>query len=319
MIEDTLTLTAQLDPLAPTIFHEDWWLDIVTGGRIAWAEERENGQTIGRLPYLTVGRRSSLTRRIVMPLITHFLGPALVEGEGLPNTRLAHRIELTRALIGQLPQTISTNFKCHAGVTDTIAFQMEGFRTNVQYTYEIEPQSHDELWAHMRSPRRTIIRGAQRVSQVEMLADAGAFMHFYDENLKAAGKTSILDSTVCVRLIEACLKRGRGAIYAARKDGHLQAAIFCVWDARASYYLMTTRRIDSHSGAISLLTFKAIQDAAMRGLTFDLDGLCDAGGVRFFTGFGGRVAPRYIVTRDSRPMKLYRAVRAAFGGENTYA
>ncbi len=319
MIDDTLTQTARHNPLAPTVFHEDWWLDIATSGRVAWVEEQENGQPVARLPYFAVGGDCCWMRRIVMPMLTHFLGPVWVEREGNEVTRLARRIDLSRALIGKLPRTASTLIKCHAGVTDTIAFQMEGFRTGVQYTYEIAAQSAEAIWAGMRSTRRTIIRGAQKACVVEQLDDAAAFMRFYDDNLRAEGLCSFLDSKVCVSLIEECLRRGRGAIYAARKDGLLQAAVFCVWDARASYYLMTTRKAGSHSGAISLLAYHAMLEASARGLTFDLDGLCDAGGVRFFTGFGGRVAPRYIVVRESGPMKIYRAMRAALHGENTYA
>lgn len=315
----TLTDSAAVNPLAPTIFHEEWWLDIACGGRAACAEVHENGRLIGRLPYVSVGRCASL-RRIVMPLLTHFLGPAVAETEGSPPARLGRRIEITRELVAQLPRSLSTIIKCHAGVTDTIPFQMDGFKTSVQFTYEIAPQSDNDLWTAMRSPRRTIIRGAQRQCTVERLEDAAAFMRFYDDNLCKTGKCSFLDSAQSVRLIEAALQRGRGEILEARKaDGSLAAAVFCVWDARASYYLMTTRDPSSHSGAVSLLAFEAMKAASARGLIFDLDGLSDDGGVAFFTGFGGVVAPRYIVTRESPAMKLYRSVRSALGKDSTYA
>lgn len=319
MSDDLLTLTRAPDPLAPTIFHEEWWLDLASRGRFGVSEVRENGHVIARLPYATAGV-CALDRRIVMPMLTHFLGPAVCEGEGSASARLARRIELTRELIGQLPSALSVTMKCHAGVTDTIPFQMERFLTHVQYTYEIAPQNPDEVWMAMRSQRRTIIRGAQKRCEVITLDDPGVFMRFYDDNLKLNGLSSIYDDKICETLIDASLRRGRGQIWAATSEGRLQAAVFCVRDAQASYYLMTTRHPHSHSGAVSLLAFEAIKDAMARGLTFDLDGLSDAGGVAFFTGFCGRVSPRYIVVRETRMMRLYRALCAAtIGGESTYA
>ena len=40
-----------IDPLAPTIFHEHWWLDIATGGRYDRVEVVSNGKCVGWLPY----------------------------------------------------------------------------------------------------------------------------------------------------------------------------------------------------------------------------------------------------------------------------
>jgi hypothetical protein len=77
------------------------------------------------------------------------------------------------------------------------------------------------------------------------------------------------------------------------------AAIFYIWDSQAAYYLFSTRRLESSNGAVSLLLWTAIKDAARRGLVFDFDGLASQGSRVFYTGFGGDVVPRYIVSRHS--------------------
>jgi hypothetical protein len=305
------------DLLAPTLFHEPWFLDLASGGEAQMVEESENGQTVARLPFVV---RSTLgIRRLVAPALAHFLGPAVVEGDGSPNTRFLKRVELTRALIAKLPKAAHCRFKCHRGVTDVIPFQMEGFQTSVQFTHEIPPQNPDDVWVAMRSPRRTIIRGAEKECEVSLLADPTEFMDFYNRNLSARDRASILDTKICIDTIDACLQRKRGAIYAAHQKGVLTAAIFCAWDATAAYYLLTTRDPSSHSGAISLLTFRAIKDAMAKGLTFDLDGLSDEGGVAFFAGFGGSIAPRYIVSRSVAPFRLYQSLRSFAVRENPYA
>lgn len=73
------------DPLTPTIFHEDWWLDAATGGNFDVAEVTVSGRKVGRLPFHV---RSRLGLRIMnMPSLTYFLGPAIDDGEGSPNNR----------------------------------------------------------------------------------------------------------------------------------------------------------------------------------------------------------------------------------------
>jgi len=75
--------------------------------------------------------------------------------------------------------------------------------------------------------------------------------------------------------------------------------VFCVWDQTAAYYLLTTRIPDAHDGAVSLVLWEAIQDAAQRGLIFDFDGLVNKESFAFLSGFGGVLCPRYVVTRIS--------------------
>src|SRR6202011_1139097 len=142
--EHSVEKSANLDPLAPTIFHESWWLDVATGQKYAAAEISSGGSTVGRLPYL-LSRRKGLSH-MIMPTLTHFLGPAVIEGEGSANTRFLRRLNITRELIAELPAVSSYEIKCHAGTTDVIAFQAQGFETTVQFTHEIQPLPEQELW-----------------------------------------------------------------------------------------------------------------------------------------------------------------------------
>ena len=63
-----------VNPLEPTIFHESWWLDITTYGQFQMVEVAENGQVVGRMPYVL--RRKAGLAFSNMPMLTHFLGPA---------------------------------------------------------------------------------------------------------------------------------------------------------------------------------------------------------------------------------------------------
>ena len=304
-----LIWASTFEPLEPTIFHERWWLDIATDGRCKYSEVVEKGKVVGRLPYVL--KKNNKFSIIDMPPLTHFLGPATVDGKAKENTRFLRRLDITRALIEQLPKVSSTYIKCHRGVSDILAFQNQGFRSSVQFTHEILPQSADDVWAGMRDKGRNGIRIARNSLTVCRDLTSKEFIHLYRRNLESLGNKNYLDMRLVVGIIEATLIRSRGMLLGARNAaGELVAAIFCVWDRGSYYYLMSTRTIDAHRGATSLLLWEAISDAMQKGILFDFDGIVDEGGARLAANFSGTVAPRYIGTRETRGMHLLRGFQS---------
>jgi hypothetical protein len=284
--------------LTPTIFHEEWWLEKASAGRFDEIQETVNGECVGRLPYLPA-RRSGMTS-IQMPMLTHFLGPAIDEGDGSAATRFSKRVSIARALIARLPSAHSVWIKCHRETTDTLAFQDAGFSTVVQFTSEIGPDTDDKLWAGIRDTARRVIRRADEHLTVVECDDPDRFMTFYERNLKERGLSNGYDTRICKSVMSECQKRQAGRILVAVDEtGDLHAGIFTVWDRVSEYYLMTTRRLDSDNGAMSLLIWHAIKHASHNNIVFDLDGYCNPGDTQFFTRFGGTVKPRYCIQKSS--------------------
>jgi hypothetical protein len=293
-----------IDPLAPTIFHEHWWLDIATGGRFNSVEVANNGKRVGWLPYFIQNKFG--LRFSVPPRMTHVLGPAVDGGSGSDDGQAYNRALITRELIAKLPPAAIYNYKCHGEVTDVVAFQQENFATSIQFTQEIGPEPPDLLWSNMRKKKRSQIRRAQEAVTFSTIEDPELFWRFYETNVEQRSLRNYYVKDEVLRCIEQCNLRQRGRIYAARSsaDGALVAAIWCIWDKRSAYYFMTTRTAAAHDGAVSLLLWEAIQDAARGGLIFDFDGVTNNESVSFFSGFGGRLTPRYKATRTSMAGRL---------------
>jgi hypothetical protein len=305
------------DPMAPTIFHEDWWLEIATGGRFAIAEVKDAGRTVGRLPYCVTSRFGM--KMIRMPALTYFLGPAVDEGVGNPTTRSLRRLEITREMLGQLPRTAWQYVKCHRRIPDVIAFQELGFRAYVQFTHEIAPNPVAVLWQQMRSKTRNAIRRATELFSVTEMTDAAEFMRLFATNLEAKGLKIDIDVPLCQKIIASALGRNRGAILAARDENNqLVAANVCVWDELSYYYLLSTRCDGAGNGAISLLLWEAIKESSRKGLLFDFAGLGNAGSVRLYSGFGGSVSGRYTAVRSTRLARLLNEVKFLFAPENPF-
>lgn len=305
-----------IDPLHPTLFHEPWWLDLASNGQYRTVEVTENGRTVGVLPFLC-RKRLCITSGF-LPQLTHFLGPAVDEGVGKVDTRFTRRFEITTELIYKLPPMDSLRIKCHRGLSDITPFQAEKFRSSVQYTHELLPQSDEQIWNNLHGAARTRIRSAQKQYEIVRTCDAEYFITLYRQNLDKKAMESNLDLSVCQKLIDLCLTKGRGAIFAAQDEKGIAAAIFCAWDAVSSYYLMTTRRPNSHGGVVRMLLLEAIYDAAHRGLIFDFDGLSSRGSVEFYASFGATLSPRYIVSRESNCLRLMRLLRSFWKEENYF-
>jgi hypothetical protein len=304
--------------VTPTLFHEPWWLEIATAGRYDVVEVCTGRRVVGCWPYARQRRHGLLVSE--MPPLTWFLGPLVAEGDGPEATCARRRMALTRQLIRALPAFAAFRQKCHGGVTDAIAFQAEGFEVGVQFTYELAPLPVEALWRAMRDKRRNAIRNAARRFTATPMEDPAELRWLYLRNLQRQRRESVIDIALAERLMAACQARGRGRALAARDAaGAAVAAIACVWDAVASYYWLSTRDPEAAEGAISLLLWEAIQEAARAGRVFDFAGLAHAGMINLYASFGGTARPRYVVSRRHPALRLAQAMlRPLRGAPNPF-
>jgi Acetyltransferase (GNAT) domain len=290
------------DPLTPTLFHTRWWLEAATGGDYREAEIRSGGRVVARFPYV-IERKFAGHKLCTMPQLTHFLGPAMDLGAGHAANRSVKRHHLTQELLAQMAGFSGFYHKLHGDIADTLAFEDAGCTTFVQFTYEIAPQPEQAIWAGMRDKTRNVIRRAQERWEVVTLDDPFAFAAAYDTNLRSRGLVSYYTRIpdVCAAAIE----NRQGSILAVKdRHGAVLGAIVMVWDRRVAYYLLSTRSDQADNGVMSLLIWHALRQAASCGLVFDFDGVGTPGSRLFFTGFGGKVTPRYIVSRHSTAYRV---------------
>jgi hypothetical protein len=293
-----------------TIFHEPWWLSAASDNTYEEAVVTIDNTIVGRLPYLRQ-RKTCWQTALVMPAMTHLLGPSLsrdlAKGD---SSRSLRRFTICGDLIRQLPQAGHIWFTLHRRETDVLAFEAAGFSTGAGFTVEIKPNTPEVLWRQMRDKTRNVIRRAQESLTAQAIDDPTLFLDFYEENLRQRGRRNRYDRRICANLMAACLARGRGRLlFAIDAAGNPRAAIFTIWDHETEYYLMSTRAPDSGNGATSLLIWTALQEAASEGRVFDMDGLDSQTNHLLVTGFGGSLQPRYMVSQTSRSFQIGRSLK----------
>ncbi|RDE06311.1 GNAT family N-acetyltransferase [Sphingomonas aracearum] len=291
-------------PLTPTIFHEDWWLQAASGGRIEQVEVRSGNVVVGRLPYLR--RRHFGLLECVMPELTPYLGPAIAPPLAKPAQMAQSQRSITADLIRQLPTCDRFHQCLHSDVPDALAFAYRDFASEAQFTMDVEPAPEPELWKSLRDKTRNVIRRARETHRLVSL-EPGSFVRLYDRNLHAQGRGyNYMWRQTGVPVMQAAVEHGQCRIDAiADLQGRVVAASVCVWDMSREYLLLTTRDPGSHAGCVSWLIWESLARASRANRVFDFGGIGTPGSVAFYTSFGATVRTRFAVHRTSR---LFRTV-----------
>ncbi len=295
--------TLIFDPLAPTVFHQPWWLSATTDGHYGEAVVMQSGRKVGYLPY-AIERLAGGQTLCCMPRLTPVLGPAVIEGTGAAPNRVLRQAQIIRELLAQLPRCSGYRHTLHRGTRDTMVYQEHGYETSVRFTFEVAPAPPQALWRSMREPTRALITQGESRYRVRFLDD-DAVLKQIARHAEAADP-----GEAARRACRAAIGRGQGLIVAAETlAGVMDAAILVVWDAQAAYCVLTTRRHDCARDVMAVLLWRAMQACAAGGLTFDLGCLVTAR-PDCLAGFGGQVSPRYAVSRYSAAYKVARRLRA---------
>jgi hypothetical protein len=307
-----------------SLFHEPWWLSAVTGGSYEEVSVQQGGKTVGRLPYVSMQR--GLFRISRMPPFTHLLGPLVNAGVGKPQSRMAKRLSITRALIDQLPafSYIEQHFDPAAddglALADGLAFQDRNFMVAPQYTFEIDcRRSPEELWAAMHFKTRQHVRRAEEKYEIRSFEDPEQFAHIYQMNLGAFGRKNRTDFLFFPKLFSECRSRNCGEIIAAYgADSRPVSLVYLVWSTDTMYYLMSTRSANrDDNGSVNLLIWSAMKLAHERGLKFDLDGVYTSGTARFLSGFGGDIKTRLVAKRTRSVFRGLQCLKLRYTGNET--
>jgi hypothetical protein len=296
-------------PWSNALFDQPWWLDATAPG--AWDEVvvREGGEVVARLPFAR-RRRLGMTA-LTQPPLTQTLGPWVrLPADAGHARRLTVEMELMERLIRGLPRFDRFQQQFSHRVTNWLPFHWAGFGATVRYTYRIEDLSDlDAVLAGARPNVRRFIRKAAGLVEVRDDLGLDRFLELNAATFRRRGMAVPFDEALVRRLDEACARRGRRRIlFAVDAGGRVHAAEYVVWDARATYALMSG--IDPgvrDSGAGTLLKWEAIRHAATVSAAFDFEGSIVPSIERFVRAFGGRQTPYLAVSKSGRRLRALEA------------
>lgn len=280
------------------VFNQAWWVGIARGSSY-YRELRivDGDAVLGRLPYILSSNMGLFQAQD--PHWSHLGGPTIDE-------RLSReeQSEVVHRLLKHLPRWCSGYFVCnpHKSYADLVrdAFKKAGFEHTVQTTYVRHPSDAGVMHTRKSKHFGHIKRASQKLDCVDI--SGTEFVRFFDENLKARGKTSYAPLDIVTDLTNEAVRRGQGrAIAAQAKDSRekpgggalYDAAVVYVWDHSHCYYWMSTYRPGDgsspkpHPDAIKLLAMRAMQHAQDMNLIFDADGVTTPGSDHLYRNMFG--------------------------------
>jgi len=280
-----------------TIFHEDWWMNCVSGGKSDRIVIERGSNVIGWLPF-AIFNEFGLSA-CGTPHLARLSHPVILLDSRKTESFNRGSARVISEMIRRLPRTHYTKFVIGPVWSDALAWQMNGFDTRVEHTFVLDfATSHLDPWRAMRDKTRNIIRRAQERLTISNVS-AQDFVEFYQSNLPSF--KFYYNANYISDLYPEVKKRGQGEMHGSYDAaGVLQAAVFFVWDERDYYYFLSARnRSCTDIGATSLLVWHGILEAKKMGLRFDFDGVTSPERMQFMVGYGGHTASRFIVEKKT--------------------
>lgn len=297
------------------VYMQEWLTEIAArSSQIRETAVIENGKPIGSLMFSVHRNAIGMKQGYDLPW-ARLSGITISE-----NISQAKRAEVTRQLIRQLPKNV-TLFLTLANEFDYNLFLSEGFKSTAGENYLIASDRLNSLYGSFSKMTKRHIKQAKRDLIVSTTTPEG-FIDIYKADLARRRRKPYAPLDIACDILKEGLRRGQARIFtASRRDTReIDAAIACLWDDEKYYYWMTTRRlanddqIKPYPGAVKLLLWSAIQDAAAKGLDFDFDGAADLGGThagksRLYQGLGAELCVRYAVKRETRIERILGHLR----------
>ncbi|HMQ06900.1 MAG TPA: GNAT family N-acetyltransferase [Saprospiraceae bacterium] len=314
MTAKELYITRTGENLKAPLFHQPWWLDIVTAG--SWdvvLSFDKNDEIIGVLP-MAVERKwgMNISR---MPPLTPYLGPWISASHKTLNFAVYSRENrILKDLIGQLPAFNYLGCKCLPTFTNWYPFYLANYSQTTAYTYILYDIANKEnLWAGMKNTVRTDITRASKQGNIVSLWDANKLYElqkrtFDRQNLNIPYSQELLNA-----LVDAIKTRNCGQmIFALNAENKMCAGILVVWDQDCAYNLIMGMddRMEMH-GAIQWLIWHSINITSAFVSTYNFEGSMLPNIEPVFRHFGGFRTPYYKIWKDKN--RLITLARTALG------
>lgn len=297
---------AQSEPTLP-LYMQPWWLDAVCQKGI-WdvcLSVDSRGQIEGALIYYQV-KLKGLVSAILMPELTPHAGTWLRirDAEKLKrHSYNTHTKRIVENLIAQLPQVPVYTQKFHYSLTDWQPFYWKGYRNETHYTYLLENIGDiDAVYDNFKGSVRTDIRKAEKTMICKPSNNINLFYSLCEKSFQKQGLRPSFSLKTLEALDNQLKNRQLRKMYIAYDaEGNPHGGVYIVYGEKTAHYLVGGSDPDKRqSGAITLLLWNALRDAADAGLnTFDFEGSMVSSVEFAFRNFGAIQKPFYRISRNS--------------------
>jgi len=236
-----------------------------------------------------------------MPLLTQTLGILLYPQNGSKTCKyLSETIKIMDEIINNLPHYKYFYMQFHYNFTNWLPFYWKGYSQSTRYTY-IVPKTVDieNIFSSFTYAKRCDIRNSKKIVKIKTDISAELFYDHHFSSLKKNGKNIRYSFENFENIYNSAYLNKRGkSWYAVDEEGNIHSIIFCVFDNKLAYYLVSSIDPDYRkTGSISLLIWEAIKYFSKLSLGWNFEGSMRYNIEKSYRQFGGIQVPYFLITK----------------------
>jgi Acetyltransferase (GNAT) domain len=286
------------------IFIQNGWLDAVcTEGGLSWdvaVSRDKNSKIVAALVYVL--RKKWGIDIITVPHLTKFTGiwqAPLPHSMHYENNNEEHN--RIKDIISQLPHFHRLTLNLNTNLSDWSPFYWAGFSQTTRYVQVLESGENKEtLHKNLNRNTKRNIKKAEEHFTVEVRDDFKDFIKLNNTVFERQQKENVTPLSIWQNLDAFLLEKQQRRIYFSMdKNGVSHGTFYMVWDNQYAYALANGLTETGRTyGAMSQLTWQAIQDAADMGLPFNFLGSMMPSVEVFNRGFNTVKKPYFVLNKS---------------------
>jgi len=287
---------------SPLIFQTPLWLDAVVGDNNWEVILSFKGNVIvGAMPYVT-SQKFGL-QQITLPLLTFYMGPIInLPSDLSAENKLSFKRKVITDIVSKIPKTDRFVTQTDFEFDYWLPFYWKGFEQTTRYTYTLSTGSElDDIFNSFKPSIKKTIKKSEPNFNIQYGENADLVYGLYETDYKRKNLETSFSKSDIDRIDKALEPtENRIIIEATDENNTVIAAYYLLLDKTYLHYIFGA--VDEKyrdSGVMSLIMWKAIQEAKSRGLNFNFGGSMNKNIEQFFSGFRGNLTPYMRISKVS--------------------
>jgi len=236
------------------------------------------------------------------PPFTPCVGPFFQKPNNIEKERKI--ILLLANCTNNLPSAI-ISFSLNKNIDDVIPFIWKKFKTTPRYTYIINLDNPEKIFARMSKNRRNDINKATKDGLiVKKTSDFSMVKRLILKTFLRQKKK--INQLLLDKILFNFANDNNSFAFITFKNKKPIATTFCIYDKNTAYYLLGGYDYkNKHHGAGALCLWKSIEYAQKIGLEyFDFEGSIVPQIEKYFRGFGGKLISYFRISKAKLPLEV---------------
>lgn len=283
-----------------SLFHQPWWLDIMTGGN--WdviLSQDGNGVIKAAMPYQQKFKFG--LPYLIQPSLTPYLGIYFAKPKEIVSNISIYSFENEHStnIINQINNKyFYIEMQMHYNIKNWYPFYYANFQQTTRYTYILDNiKDHQKIKDAFSNTIRRQIKEAEKNCTIREEDNVCIVFSLVRETLKRKKISFDVSKEKLQKMDDELRRRNQRLILTAyNSDGQILSGIYICWDHDTAYLLGLGMDSDlEQHNSVKALIWEAIKKSSAKVDKFNFEGSMAQGVERLYRSFGGEMVPYFKI------------------------